>query len=202
MIVFGDSHSTMWIPGLSDVAKQSHWQLTPMVKEACDYPDYIANPRYPQCSEWYHWAKQTMLALHPDVIVMSAYVLAGWEAGVRHVVDDLKQLATRVVLLSDAPGLNSNPTDCLLSSGATLRTCAWPQRAVRIDADKAAQQIAEQAGIDFIDVAPWFCAKRVCPSVIGSIVPYADFGHISATYARYLAPELRPRLRLDISRST
>jgi peptidoglycan/LPS O-acetylase OafA/YrhL len=197
MVVFGDSHSAMWIPALTANAKESQWQFMPVVKEACSYTDYIGIPERNQCTDWYPWAKETIKRLHPDLIVMSVYVLPGWERGVQQVVMDLKALGTRVLLLSDAPGVNIASVECLLAKDATQETCLWNERPVYQKANKTAQTIAERANIEFVNISPWFCYQQSCPSVIDATVPYADVGHITGTYARYLAPDLNSHLKLN-----
>lgn len=196
VVIFGDSHSTMWIPTLTANAKAAHWQFIPIVKEACGFNDYKAPPDNSHCGAWYEWAKNTIKTLHPDLIVMSVYVNPGWEPGVRQIVNELKGLGTRMLLLSDAPGVDVAPATCLLTKGATQKTCLWTQRVKYLKADATTQSIAEQARVEFVNVSPWFCYKHSCPTIIDSIVAYADAGHITGTYARYLAPDLAPYLKL------
>ena len=98
--------------------------------------------------------------------------------------------------MSDVPGVKVSPVPCLLTKGATQKTCLWPQQVQNMSADAMAQSIAQQANIEFVNVSSWFCYQLSCPSVIGSIVPYADVMHITGTYARLLAPQLAPYLKL------
>ncbi|MDN6170664.1 MAG: hypothetical protein L0J11_11395 [Micrococcaceae bacterium] len=47
----------------------------------------------------------------------------------------------------------------------------------------------------------WFCPDGRCEPVIGGVITYFDTAHITATYARTLAPQLNDRLHktgLDI----
>lgn len=196
MVVFGDSHSTMWIPALGANAKASHWQFIPIVKEACGFKDFGAPPDRSSCGTWYQWAKNTIKTLHPDLIVVSVFVDPGWENGLRRIVNELTVSGTRMLLMSDAPGVDVAPAVCLLTSGATQKTCLWTQRTKYLEADATTKTIAQQAKIEFVNVSPWFCYKLSCPTIIDSTVAYADAGHISGTYARYLAPDLAPHLKL------
>jgi peptidoglycan/LPS O-acetylase OafA/YrhL len=196
VVLFGDSHSTMWVPAVAADAKRAHWQFTPVIKEACGFLDYTADPAISQCGTWYQWARATIKALHPQLLVISVFMHPGWETGVRQAINDLHMSGTRVLLMSDAPGVDVAPADCLLTQDATQQTCLWPQRDMYLKADATTQSIARQAGIEFVNVSPWFCYKLLCPTIIDSIVAYADAGHVSGTYARYLAPELAPHLKL------
>src|SRR5450631_932322 len=196
MVIFGDSHSTMWIPTLTANAKTSHWQFMPIVKEACGFNDFAAPPARSQCAAWYQWARNTIKTLRPDLIVVSVYVHPGWEPAVRQIVNELKGSGTRTLLMSDVPGVGIAPAACLLMKDATQKTCLWTQRALYLKADSTTQSIAQQAKIEFVNVSPWVCFKLFCPTIIDSTVAYADLGHITGTYARYLAPDLAPFLKL------
>jgi hypothetical protein len=195
LVLFGDSHSTMWLPALDELTLADHWQLFPVVKEACGYSDYIG-PAQGQCAQWYAWALQQLTSIQPDVIVVGSYTLRGWAVGLTSVLTALKARGTRVVVLSDAPGLPEAPEKCLVAPGATQATCSWPQNASDLAADQEAAVIARNVGAEFVDVAPWFCYAGVCPAVVHSIITYADGGHLTGTYARYLGPELGRALRL------
>ena len=196
MVIFGDSHSTMWIPALTANAKALHWQFIPIVKEACGFNDFAAPPARSQCGAWYQWAKNTIKSLHPDLIVVSVYVNPGWEPGVRQIVNELRESGTRILLMSDVPGVDVAPAVCLLTSGATQKTCLWTQRVKYLKADAETKSIAHQAKIEFVNVSPWFCYQLSCPTIVDSTVAYADAGHITGTYARYLAPDLARYLKL------
>lgn len=196
MVAFGNSHSTMWVPSLAADSKKAHWQFFPVIKEACGYHDFTGDPARSQCGAWYAWAKKTIRTMHPDLIVISVFVDHAWDSGVRQMIKELKAPGTRVLLMSDVPGVNVAPVACLLARDATQKACLWPQRAKYLNADVTARSIARQANIEFVNVSPWFCYQRMCPTVIGSTVAYADAGHISGTYARYLAPYLAPYLKL------
>ena len=132
MVVFGNSHSVMWVPGLIVLAKQEHLKLYPVVKEACAYeafPDLnrewnIAN----ECTTFYDWAKTTIKRLHPDLIVIGTFSKTPhWVAGETSVINTLKRLTPRLILLGDTPYTKA-PAQCLLQSGATQGSCLSTNR--------------------------------------------------------------------------
>ena len=196
-MLFGNSHSVAWLPAVQQVAKAAGWQLFPVVKEACDYPLYLAGDPNNQCSVWYEWAKQQIAALHPDLIVLNGYNGDdGWQTALQQATDDLKALGKQALMLSDPAG-TAQPFDCLQQKNATLGTCLLPDPQDQIDAASTEQQIAAGAGIEFVNVDSWFCYQGQCPSVIGNRVVYANLGHISITYAQHLAPVLDEQLHLQ-----
>lgn len=194
-VLFGSSHSTMWVPALSTVMKDKHWQLFPVVKEACDYTTFLAGSG--QCADWYTWALQQIAQLHPDLIIMGGdYSGVGWQADVARAVSAMKGRAPRVEFLQLAPGLSQDPAQCLLKDGATLGSCLTTERPAVLTAAKQEASIVKAAGADYLPTQPWFCSGNLCPSVIGSIVAYADVGHVTQAYADHLVPALAAELPL------
>jgi peptidoglycan/LPS O-acetylase OafA/YrhL len=197
-VLFGNSHATMWLPVLSPIMKQdAHWQLFPLVKEACNYPEFLGAVPVSKCGVWYRWAIEQIRTLHPDVIIMGGdYDGTGWQQAVAAAIADMKGQAPRVIFIRLAPGLHRAPFDCLLQRHATLHDClfAEPEKSLQRDSQEAA--IVDAAKIDDLRTRQWFCYQRFCPSVIGSLIPYADTGHVTATYARHLRSELERSLRM------
>ena len=204
MVVFGNSHSAMWIPALSIIAKADEWRFTPVVKEACGYDQYVnltkmhLGPKN-QCRLWFEWASAQVKRIHPDVLVIGVYAFRYWEAGLQSVIAKLKPFAGRVVLISDAPGLPQVAADCLMTSGATQRSCLFleSQSPAPTNAYRVVGALARRDGASWIDVQSWFCSRGLCPSVINGIIPYWNKRHMTKTYSRYLAPTLAPLLHLN-----
>ena len=46
----------------------------------------------------------------------------------------------------------------------------------------------ELPGITTVDTTRFLCTATKCPAVIGSVVVYFDASHMTATYARSIAP--------------
>jgi peptidoglycan/LPS O-acetylase OafA/YrhL len=191
--VFGNSHSNMWIPSVAILAKQARWKFFPVVKEACGYDDYAALrnvDKNSQCVLWYHWAFGVLKRMHPNVLVVGVYGFREWAQGLSIILPELKPLTDRLVLIGDAPGIRKIPGYCLSQPGATQGTCLWPESTLRIQDLGTARRLAKKDNIGFVDPESWFCYKRLCPSVIDSVIPYYDSGHLTIAYAQYLAPAL------------
>jgi len=197
--VFGNSHSNMWIPAVSILAKQAKRKFFPVVKEACGYDDYAALrgvDKANQCVVWYQWALTVLKRMHPDVLVVGVYGFRDWAQGLSIILPQLKPLTNRLVLIGDAPGIRKIPGYCLSEPGATLGTCLWPESTQRIQDITIARRLAIENDIGFVDPASWFCYERLCPSVIDGVIPYYDSGHLTIAYAQYLAPTLGSQLDL------
>jgi len=97
----------------------------------------------------------------------------------------------RVVVIGDPEGLSMQPSDCVLSSHASMATCTttWPQATLR-SYDRVATA-TRRLGIGFIATRGFFCFERRCPAVIGHTVAYWDNSHITAAYAVQVASAFR-----------
>jgi hypothetical protein len=198
LVVFGNSHSVMWMPALSRIAKAEGWKLYPIVREACAYETYgdVDQVWSAQntCSTFYNWAKTTIKRLHPDVIVMGSYdETPGWIAGEGQIVRQLKPLTKRFILLGD--DVKGNPPEtCLARAGATQGTCTRPEGSNSLESQ--AQNIATTRKVDFLDIRPLMCEDEICPSVIGGFIPTKDSAHLTPQFSAFVAPALALALNL------
>jgi hypothetical protein len=198
LVVFGNSHSVMWVPALSLIAKAEGWKLIPIVREACAYEiyadvDQIWSPQN-SCSMFYDWAKTTIKRLHPDAIVMGSYdETPGWVAGEEKIVGQLKPMTKRFILLGDDVSFNA-PEACLARPGATQGTCARPEGSNALELQ--AQNIATSRKVNFLDIRPLMCDADVCPAEIGGFIPTKDDAHLTPQFSAFVAPALALSLNL------
>ncbi|HEY5112457.1 MAG TPA: SGNH hydrolase domain-containing protein [Acidimicrobiales bacterium] len=201
VVVMGNSHASMWVPALSVAAKADNWQFYPLVHEACGFEQMVnLNNHYDaknHCALWYDRAISIIKRLHPDVIVVGTYTGSSkWAQGEPVMLNQLKQLTKKVIVLSDTPKIPSPPT-CLLQTGATQKSCLWPLSKTRAGYTVRTSNIATSTGSKFIDVTPWFCDDNLCPSLINNMVPFFDGAHLTPQYSKYLGTALRKALNLN-----
>jgi hypothetical protein len=98
-------------------------------------------------------------------------------------VDAVKPLARRVVVIGDPPGMGREPVDCLLSRGATLATCTWTLTADQVSVYRDVERVAQDRGVGFVDTMGWFCFEDQCPMVVGRTIAHRDTDHITKSYA-------------------
>jgi peptidoglycan/LPS O-acetylase OafA/YrhL len=194
IVVFGDSHAAMWMPGVLATAKRNGWKVYPLIKIGCTPTAVVPEFRAAQCLDWFHQAVQQLNALDPDLVIVGGYdgFPKGnqdiWERGLKIELDAVKHAGRRVVLFGDSPGVPVQPADCLLTRGATMKTCTFPLAEARAQRLNRGRAIAAANLVDFIDVEPWFCYQQECPIVVGSTVVYYNTDHVSVTYSTELAP--------------
>jgi len=200
VVVFGNSHSAMWVPALSVAAKADHWKLYPVVKESCGYDTYTdvvpgLNPKN-MCSSWYDWAKTVIAGLHPNVLVIGSYTKTTyWALGERTAIAQLRHLTKRLVLLSDSPWIPA-PSECFLYPNATQGTCLRHESPQRIATQVKTHAIAKVMHVEYLDITPLLCDEGLCPSVIDGIIPTADGSHVTPQYSAFVALALDEGINL------
>ncbi|HEY5103963.1 MAG TPA: acyltransferase family protein [Acidimicrobiales bacterium] len=200
VVVIGNSHSSMWVPALSVAAKAANWKFYPIVDEACGYEQFVNLKKLygakNHCAVWYDRALSIIKGLHPDVIVVGTYTGSSkWAQGEPIMLNQLKQLTKRIIVLSDTSSIPS-PAGCLLSTGVTQSNCLWPITSTRAAYTILTSNIATNTGSQFINVTPWFCDDKLCPSLINNIVPSFDGAHLTPQYSTYLGIAMGTALNL------
>jgi hypothetical protein len=57
-------------------------------------------------------------------------------------------------------------------------------------------------GISTLAAQRFFCTATECPAVIGSVVTYSDNSHMTATYARSIAPFVEAEILAALDRGS
>jgi peptidoglycan/LPS O-acetylase OafA/YrhL len=214
LVVLGDSHAEMWIRPLLAMAGKDHWDVVPMWKSGCTpailFAGYTANGNLAECHAWYQWALAKIAGLHPDTVLISfldAYsgsVATKNATGIAGLLATENSVAKHVVLMLDSPYLASLPlpVDCLQASGATLQRCTGAWGGGPSDSSHTLRTLARLHHVGVMDPVGWFCYKRLCPLVLGHTVAFADYGHVTRTYATALAPPFRAAFRAALKTSS
>ena len=199
LVLLGDSHAQMWMPALVRFAVAYHWRLVPLIKDGC-VPAVMGSG---DCAPWYRWARDEVRRLHPRVVVLSEFWSSWGPGGVAAVARELRDLAPlthRLIVMEDPPARDRAAIDCLLARGATLGSCAFPVSASEAEAYASVRREASAAHAGYARTLQWFCARKLCPTVVGTVVTYRDKTHITATYARLVGAPLAKELAATIGR--
>jgi peptidoglycan/LPS O-acetylase OafA/YrhL len=208
LVVIGDSHAQMWMPTILRLAKRDGWVVVPLVKIGC-VPSSWRHRTWP-CGVWYRWATRRAASIHPQV----SLVIGSWADshtpsaavnGVAALIRDAKRVSATTIVVGDSPHQHRNPVDCLLSSGATMRTCSSKAALVELKTDAAVSAVAAKQRVGFMNVTGWFCGRAsavavLCPLVVNRTIAWIDLGHISETYGLELATPFRNAFRRELFR--
>ncbi len=213
VVLFGDSHALQWLPSLTAPAKAHGWRVVTLTKAACPPAD-IQSGRKDElagisCERWREKALRWIRQNEPDVSVLAGggriYRLvdaqgeripeedrtARWQRGLAKTLDAIGD-ATEVIVLADTPYVSTNPATCLEEDASDLSACSTP-RAVAIDAtfDQAERETTEAAGGIYAELTDLMCPYSPCPIVFDDVLAYRNRDHLTATFARQLAPTMR-----------
>jgi peptidoglycan/LPS O-acetylase OafA/YrhL len=211
----GDSHAAQWVPALQQIAQQRGWRLTVDTKSQCpvlDTPVADASRRRPEpsCATWTTALREKLRRERPGLIVVANYdyqavrngtVLTGADNSIALIASMRRtwgELAadTRLVVLRDTPAPQIDVAECVSVHREQLTRCAV-DRATAL-AGIGTVQAAAAAGLDrvrLVDLNDAICPDTRCAPVIGGVLVYRDTNHLTATYARTLAPRLDERLQ-------
>ncbi|MFC5577120.1 acyltransferase family protein [Lysobacter niabensis] len=211
--VVGDSHAVHWFPAFEEIARHSDVQVVGISKTSCitaglPLQHLKLKGDYPQCTEWTNNVIAYLNSRHFDYVILSQspkHRLYGMQAegpsasasrlaaGMRKVWSGLAR-GPKVLVLRSTPWQPTLVRECAASRGLEFPGCTGTEKTVlSYDVMSRFAQLAHYPLIDFTDL---FCRDGRCPAVIGNVFVYRDAHHITATYARTLAPMLAERLSL------
>jgi hypothetical protein len=193
----------MWMPAIDSFARLNGWTVIPLIKLGCLASEWTTGEHagagtsaadVNECHSWYRWAMAQVRSLHPDVALVTSWYSYVGPAGDQYVLEGLqaaadgaKPNAKRVVIIGDPPQRADDPVNCLLARGATYAGCTRPLSQSQISITNQVSHMAAGNGFGFIDSTPWFCYRGKCPAVIGAIITYRDYHHVSVTYSAALS---------------
>ncbi len=207
LAVVGDSKSQMWMPDVLSVARRDGWTVAPLSKSSCTPFDWATEDQDSSCQAWYRWAVRRIRQLHPAVTLVAGNYDEHTDTAEGNVtiasaigglVRRVENSSRRVIVIGDIPGQDEEPVDCLLTSGATLRTCTTRLTPYQLNAGARVKQVARESGAGFIQTQGWFCFRSQCPMVVGHTIVAADSGHVSKTYSAELSTAFRSAFRRQI----
>jgi peptidoglycan/LPS O-acetylase OafA/YrhL len=202
MALVGDSHATHWKPALDAIAKKRGIKLVTYAKANCtgepySNVDFNLKRRYTECEEWRDKVYSQVEQLRPAAVILSSAIYDGASGeATAEIVQRIKSWNAKVVMFDDTPRPFMNVPECLSKNPNQADKCAvpWTTAMYKQPLRDARKRAVQAGGGTFVDVEPWFCTSTVCPPVINGMVVYMDHAHVTATYARWLAPKLEQAL--------
>ncbi len=218
VVLIGDSRAAQWSPTLQVLAGQQHWRLITLTKAGCPFADVqiVKGSRghelaYTSCTDWNDGVRAWLRADPPDLVVTSAFypyvtsikgkVQAG-PANHQALVDGyhrtwagLNKTRIPVIALRETPVMGRDVAECVSQHRKALHRCGTLRRKALRTAhilQPAATGLTRSVTVDL--TRPGVCPAKVCPAVIGNVLIYRDEHHLTATYARTLAPLLHDTL--------
>ena len=196
----GGSHSAQWLPTLQEISKTEDILILNMTKSACRFSDRDEEQNLSEeCYLWNDNVVTELINLSPDLV----FSIADW--GSRQIIPEgffkqwekLDEHDIPVFALRDNAWFNFDPAACVEEYHPNYDKCSVKQNDV-LPEESAWDNLVEKPGnVHYYDLTNYYCTDGTCDVVIGNVLVYRDSHHITATYAKTLAPILRPAL-MDI----
>ena len=211
----GDSHASHWFPALVKVANDHGWRLVTFVKVSCPFTDIpVRNLRlkraYTECARFNENTVAALRRIRPDLVITSLF---RWQYPIRSsdesawaqgagVARMLNRLPGQKVIIADVPFPSHDVPACLSKNLDDVRRCAVESYR-RTSGDSPAREriAAARSGGAVVNFANAICGGAGdCPVVSNGMIVYRDEHHLTATYARWLAPAMDRALRTRSAR--
>lgn len=211
VVLLGDSHALQWGPTLIRLAESKGWRLTALIRQGC----VVAQVRFePVCDKWRaNTLRRIIRRERPDLVVVSTATTSRYKVksggrtvsreasqpklikGMKKTLRRLRNTGAKVVLIRDQHRAYSGVVNCVRRHYKNPnRHCSF-----RPDDRRNRQGFDYRAGrqvkkVRVVDPVPALCPKRPCRVVRNGMLVYRDSYHLTATYARSLAPWLGRKL--------
>lgn len=207
----GNSHAGQWLPTLQAIADDHDWTIDTYLIDRCNPTtvmlEFDAALKSENCLAYGQWTmdKTTAEGTYDLVITSARQSLpvagASWKEteslAKSAYVDYLQswdEAGLNVVVIKDPPypgnSVKSVP-DCIATNRENIDRCSGtPKEWYWMDPLTEAAASMESPSVQVVDLDKYFCHDERCLPVIGSVITYFDGSHVTATYARSLAPFL------------
>lgn len=225
VVLIGDSHAGHWSPALDVIGRQQGWRGIYFGLGNCPVVHVdvrqARDKNRDRCGAWRSELIPLLKRLSPELVVASnasSYPklgwivgeggrrltfeeqVAAWQVGVESAVTQLRSAGMRVLWILDTPRLREGDNMECLERTRDPDECAVPREAVlAFTAGARGAELAafERLGRDLaVDPVPWLCDETSCPMIKSGTIVYRDINHLTASFARVLAPRLEPHLGL------
>jgi peptidoglycan/LPS O-acetylase OafA/YrhL len=195
IVVVGDSHVQQFIGALIPIVERHNWQLITMLRGACPFSTASeVTPGEPECLGWNAAVAAEIADMQPDAVVTlttrnvrdglteltpPGFVEQWWR---------LHDLGIPVLAVRDDLRFDFSMPDCVMQDGRGADECGVPREDVYAP-DPAYTKLTDvPPNVAFLDPADVVCDDDHCPAEIGNVLVYLDDNHLTAAYARTMAP--------------
>jgi peptidoglycan/LPS O-acetylase OafA/YrhL len=219
VVLYGDSHAQQWLPAIEEVGFVRDWRVVGLTKSACPPADitvWLDNKKraYRECDAWRENAMARIAAEQPAIVFVAGYHiykfmdgdervdlasdLTTWGDALTRTIRDIQATGAEVILIADTPQLGVVPDECLADHRDAIEGCLQKAADV-VDAGYAQleRDVAAATGAHLLSLTDVNCPDGTCPLVFGTTPVYRDDQHLTATFARSLAPTIDTWLDME-----
>jgi peptidoglycan/LPS O-acetylase OafA/YrhL len=211
IVLLGDSHASQYLPALQVSAERHDWRIVVYQKSACMVSDSPVRIRSTglirqDCESWKKEAMAGILDVKPDMVVTSAalpviyneyYLLeptAELISGYRSFWSRLTEAGIPVLVVRDNPRPGVDVPSCMVMNRESPGRCSWMREQVLDRHEDPLVEASQMTDVHLLDLSHFFCNGQECPAVIGNVLVYRDGDHLTASFAKSLAPYIEARM--------
>ncbi|AST94434.1 acyltransferase [Sutcliffiella cohnii] len=192
----GGSHSAHWLSALEEIAISESIKILSYTKSACRFT--TGDDMTESCLEWNNNLIDTLIDNKPDLIFTTADVgnrknnvvpegfIEQWEK--------LNEAGLKVFAIRDNPWFGFDVPSCVEEKGEDSLECTKEREDVLSSISAWEKLDNPPPNVYYADLNDYICDDEYCKPVIGNVLVYRDAHHLTATYARTLAPMLKTPL--------
>lgn len=195
----GGSHSAHWQPMLKEVANNHSIRIVTYLKGGCRFSTET-NTDLKECDEWFENVQEYLFEEKPDLIFTVGDVgmrideydkvppgfIAAWE--------NFEEQNIPLFLVSDTPWYDKSVLRCINENSVNPEVCKEDRERVIRDPSPIEKLDTLPTNVTTMDVNDYFCDEEYCHYVIGNVITHFDNNHITATFARTLAPVMEDKI--------
>ena len=213
VVIVGDSHAVHWLPSLELVAQSEQLRIIGLTKSSCAFTATLTrfasggtDRPYTECAEWGRSALDWLLKERPDLVILShspRHAVPGSTfrdsqeriaEGINAYATQLEKAGIRVAAIRHTPWHEEDVPACMARPGASVDACSSTQE--KATSHGSLNMAAKHdPKLHLIDLQRYFCFDGRCPVAIGGVLVHRDKHHLTATYARSMAPILAREVR-------
>jgi len=216
----GDSHNNALLPAYEAMAKATTWRLDVAGKIGCYWTSAVqSKPTAEQVQECESWKQNLNRKLASEAPYDAIIVTQGASRSqptattpeeqqaliVRGLIDTWgtqTRRGTRIIALRDNPLATRGTPLCVTKYGLQANQfCALNRAEALSTFDGSISATESVPGSYLVDLSDYYCDRDKCLTVIGNVVVYRDADHITATFARTLAPFLLEEIQKILDRA-
>jgi hypothetical protein len=185
------------------------------VKVSCPFIDMpvrnlLLKRKYRECDTFNDATVARLKSLKPDLTLVSVSrvathpmtaaddTIAAKGAAIGRMID---RVPGRVAIIVDTPHAKRDVPGCLSSHKDDVDACAISHKDAFTHHLGAVEAVAAEAsGAGLIDLTGRICFSDPCPVVVNDMIVYRDEAHLTATFARSLAPALGSAIAAELGR--
>ena len=203
--VLGDSHMMALFPAVEELAAKRDWKITTFVRSACPFIGRhfvkVRDPREAACNRWNDKVRGVLAnqdafdyvfvtANHKDGLLGTPdYAMKTFQLAWQPLIDR----GTKIVAIRDVP-LMVGALECLQRNLKNASYCALPISGEVLGNDYLFNAAKQTSGVYTIDLTSTICPKEMCQIALNGYTVMRDHGHLTATFAKSLAPIIEKEL--------